>query len=93
MSRKGKINSVDKVKIVERYFNKEVGIEQAGNELGVAPSSIRKWIRIYQSEGATGLLDQKQNRRCSNETKIAAINDYLSGNESLNNICQKYNIR
>ena len=35
MFRKSKIEPVEKVKIVERYLAGEIGIRQAGKELGV----------------------------------------------------------
>lgn len=34
MSRKSKIDPVEKVKIVERYLNGKIGIIQVGKELG-----------------------------------------------------------
>ena len=40
MFRKSKIEPVEKVKIVERYLAGEIGIRQAGKELGVDPHSI-----------------------------------------------------
>ena len=54
MSKKSKIEPVEKVKIVERYLAREIGIWQAGKELGVEHHSIRNWISIYQYDG----LDQ-----------------------------------
>lgn len=33
MSRKSKINPIEKVKIVERYLRGEIGMRQAGKEL------------------------------------------------------------
>ena len=35
MSKKSKIEPVEKVKIVERYLAREIGIWQTGKELGV----------------------------------------------------------
>ena len=58
MSRKSKIDPVEKVKIVERYLAGEIGICQAGRELGVNHQTIRNWLSIYQYEGPTGLLYQ-----------------------------------
>ena len=49
MFRKSKIEPVEKVKIVERYFAGEIGIRKAGKELGVDHHSIRNWISIYLS--------------------------------------------
>jgi len=93
MSRKSKIDPVEKVKMVERYLNGEVGLHQAGKELEIAYQSIQKWIRIYKAEGPTGLLNQSKNNSYSKELKISAVNNYLSGEGSLNNICLKYGIR
>ena len=61
MFRKSKIEAVEKVKIVERYLAGEIGIRQAGKELGVDHHSIRNWISIYQYDGPTGLLNQPKN--------------------------------
>ena len=44
MSKKSKINPIEKVKTVEQYLNGEIGIFQAGKELGVSYQSIQKWV-------------------------------------------------
>ncbi len=93
MSRKSKIDPVEKVKIVERYLNGKIGIKQAGRIANTAYQSVQRWVRIYKAEGPTGLLNQTKNRRYSKTLKMNAVNDYLSGKESLGYICQKYNIR
>ena len=72
MSRKSKINPIEKVKTVEQYLNGEIGIRQAGKELGVAYQSIQKWVSIYKSKGPVGLLDQSQNNHYSKELKQSA---------------------
>ena len=87
MFRKSKIEPVEKVKIVERYLAGEIGIQQAGKELGVDHHSIRNWISIYQYDGPTGLLNQPKNKSYSKDLKISAINDYLNGEGSLQDIC------
>lgn len=55
--------------------------------------SIRNWISIYQYDGPTGLLNQPKNKSYSKDLKISAINDYLNGEGSLQDICTKYGIR
>jgi len=93
MFRKGKVDPVEKVKIVEQYLNGEIGIRQAGKISNVAYQSVQKWVRIYKAEGPTGLLNQSQNRGYSKQLKLNAVTDYLNGKGSLNDICQKYDIR
>lgn len=93
MSRKSKIDPVEKVKIVERYLNGKISIHQAGKIANIAYQSVQKWVRIYKAEGPTGLLNQTKNRSYSKTLKMNAVNDYLSGKGSLGYICQKYRIR
>jgi transposase len=93
MSRKSKIDPVEKVKIVERYLNGKIGIRQAGRIANSAYQSVQKWVRIYKAEGPTGLLNQTKNRSYPKTLKMNAVNDYLSGKGSLGYVCQKYNIR
>ena len=73
MFRKSKIEPVEKVKIVERYLAGEIGIRQAGKELGVDPHSIRNWISIYQYDGPTGLLNQPKNKMCIRDRRNGSI--------------------
>jgi transposase len=93
MSRKSKIDPVEKVKIIEEYLNGKIGIRQAGRIANTAYQSVQKWVRIYKAEGPTGLLNQTKNRSYSKTLKMNAVNDYLSGKGSLGYVCQKYNIR
>ena len=69
MSRKSKLEPVEKVKIVERYLDGEIGIRQAGRELGIAHQSIQQWVSIYKSEGPTGLITQPKNRSYSKKSR------------------------
>ncbi len=93
VQKKSKIDPIVKVKIVEQYLDGEIGLGQASKNLGVAYQSIRKWISIYQCNGPTGLLNQPKNKSYSKALKISAVNDYLNGAGSLDDICLKYGIR
>ena len=78
---------------LNEYLDGEIGLGQASKNLGVAYQSIRKWISIYQCNGPTGLLNQPKNKSYSKALKISAVNDYLNGAGSLDDICLKYGIR
>ena len=93
MSRKSKIDPVVKVKIVEQYLHGEIGLTQASREVGVDRQSIKRWLSIYKCKGPVGLLNQQKNTSYSKALKISAVNDYLNGEGSLNDICLKYEIR
>lgn len=93
MSKRSKIDPVEKVKIVERYLNGEIGMRQAAKELGVTHQCIRSWVCIYKSKGPVGLLGRSRNGHYSKELKLSAVKDYLNGKGSLFAICTKYGIR
>ena len=83
MSRKGKVDPVLKVQLVEQYLNGVISMEEAARLAGVsATESVNQWIRIYQNDGPTGLLDQPRDRHYSKELKLKVVNDYLHGNGS-----------
>lgn len=93
MSRKCKFDPVEKVKIVESILCGEMGLREASRKIQADNATIEAWKSIYLSEGPSGLLDQKRNKTYSKELKQNAVNDYLSGLGSLQNISQKYNLR
>ena len=96
MSKRKKMDPVLKVKLVEMYLRKEVGIREAARQAGLAGSGTKafsRWVCIYQNEGAAGLMEQKHRKHYPMELKIAAINDYLEGNGSLRIIAAKYGLR
>lgn len=93
MSRKSKIDAVNKVKIVEQYLNGELSQKGAAKKCGVNKRSVQDWIRLYKTEGPEGLLSPKANKRYSKELKLQAVHAYLSGEDSLDQICVKFGIR
>ena len=96
MSERKKIDSTLKVDLVERYLKNEIGIREAGRQAGLSGNgteAFRKWIDIYQNEGPSGLLEQKHNKRHSQELKLTAVHDYLKGNDSLQTVAARYGLR
>ncbi|CVI70122.1 Transposase [Clostridiales bacterium CHKCI001] len=93
MSRKSKIDAVEKVKIVEQYLNGELSQKGAAKICGVNKRCVQDWIRIYKAKRPTGLLTSKTNRSYSKELKLQAVHAYLSRQGSLDEICVKFRIR
>ena len=94
MSRKSKIDPTLKVKLVERYLAGEISKAEAARLAGVdKKDTFNRWFIIYKNEGPTGLLDQMHNRNYSVELKSAAIQAYLSGDGSLKDIAEKFQLR
>ena len=93
MSRKSKIDALEKVKIVEQYLDGEISQKGSAKACGVNKRSVKDWIRIYETEGPEGLLTPKTNKRYSKVLKLQAVQAYLSGEGSLNEICARFGSR
>jgi transposase-like protein len=93
MPHKEKATAEEKLRIVELYLAGKVGLGEAGRNAGVDGATIRRWISRYRTEGPTGFLPEKHNRRYTKETKRSAVLDYLAGQGTLQDICEKYRIK
>ena len=92
MPQKQKLSPEEKVNLVRRCLNGEFGVCEAGRLVGVDKKTIYRWIARYEAEGATGFLPEERNRVYSPEVKRKAVEKYLSGQESLLEICKRYKI-
>jgi transposase-like protein len=93
MSRKSKIDPVEKVKIIERVLADEISATEAARLIGVDRSSIRDWRNLYLSDGPSALMVQSNNKTYSKELKLQAIQEYLDGKSSQRDIVKKYHLR
>ncbi|OBR91398.1 MULTISPECIES: helix-turn-helix domain-containing protein [Clostridium] len=93
MGRKAKILFEKKRKAIEDYLNNKRSVREIAREYQVALTSVRDWIYNYQSMGSEGLITVCTNSCYSEELKLSAIQEHLSGKESQESICRKYAIR
>lgn len=93
MSKSRKISKEEKFAIVKRCLSGEIGVREAGRQIGVNQQSVRSWINRYEAEGEEGLIAAQGRRRYPKELKEAAVKDYLAGQGSMEDICKKYKIR
>jgi transposase-like protein len=92
MGRRG-ISYEKKLEAVEKYQRGEGSQSSIARQYGVDRTSFNQWLAIYEAMGPSGLAAVKTNNRYSTELKIAAVEAYLRGEESLVEICKKYCIR
>ena len=93
MPRKQKLSTEEKVRLVRQCLAGELSIRGAAQEVGVGATSVRRWIIAYEAEGAEAFLPHSQNRVYSPKLKEKAVQEYLSGQGSLEDISKKYKIR
>jgi transposase-like protein len=93
MGRKSRFLTDEKLEFVLRCIEGEDSISNIANRIGVNKSSLETWIRNYQSLGIAGLNTTSKNTSYSEKLKNMAVNDYLSEEGSLRDICKKYGIK
>ena len=93
MTKKEKIKVEDKIRIVKAYTQGEIGLSEAGKQIGVHHTVIEDWVRLYETEGVQAFLPRTSNRRYDTAVKEAAVKDYLSGSGNIREICKIYKIR
>ncbi len=93
MSRKSKIDPVEKVKIVERLLTDEISASEAARLAGVDKATIQRWRDLYLSDGPAALMTQRNNKVYSQELKLQAVLEYLDGKSSQEDIVKKYHLR
>ncbi|EEL61429.1 Transposase [Bacillus cereus F65185] len=87
-----KYSKAEKLAILALYKDGHHSIADITAKFSVDPGTIRDWKKRYEVNGEDGLEEALSWKRYSKELKLAAVNDYLSGHDSLNKIIQKYNI-
>lgn len=91
MGRKSKVSPESKISAAKEYLSGKASQQNIADRYGVNRSSLRTWIRNYQTLGEDAFFNF-HNKHYSAELKEAAVNDYLAGNGSLREISKKYKL-
>ena len=93
MPQKIKIPSEEKIRIVTSYLAGKYGFNEAAQVAGVSRSIFGRWVHQYKSDGPTVFIPVERKTKFPPEIKKAAVEEYLSGCGSQQDICDKYHIR
>ena len=93
MSRKNKVSSELKKKVVRMCKSGQVSQAEAARRCGVSESTIKRWLSRERSEGCAGLESEATNRVYPSELKLQAVTAYLTGKYSQQEICEKFKIK
>src|SRR5699024_12709275 len=74
------------VKVLERKHS----LSGVARELGIARTTLRRWIVNYQNNGVAGLKESHTCRRYPTDLKRTAVLDYLDNHYSQLECCRKY---
>lgn len=92
MGRKQKYSKETKLLAVHQYRNGIKTMHEIAQTLGCEITSIRQWIRNYDSVGETAFDDRLRNQAYSTSFKHEVIKAYLNGEGSYRDIASKYQI-
>ena len=81
------------IKIVKENIENGGGSKQLSAKYSIHHGTIEEWIMQYKHNGASAFQQEAQNRTYSLETKMQAVEDYLSGKGSQREITARYGIR
>ena len=90
--RKRKYDAELIIKIVKGHIEEGLSSRQLSVQYNIHHGIIEEWIVQYKHNGINAFLQEDQNRVYSIETKMQAIEDYLSGKGSQREITAKYGI-
>ena len=90
---RGKISPAIKQKAVMEIESGRLSQSEVARRLCVDGETVRSWLTAYRSEGNAGLECCSKNRIYSAQTKQQAVETYLTGQYSLQKICEIFKIR
>ena len=90
---KSKVSYEKKAEIVRDYLEGRVGYTESLRRANNSEASFRYWVHQYKEKGIKGLLPNSENHKYSEEIKRKAVEEYLSGKGSLEQIGEEYGLR
>ena len=87
-----KVLNCEKIVAMNLYLDGMVSQRDLVKTYSVSLATVQQWIRNYEAMGPDAFLMQN-NKKYSKELKLQAVQDYLAGKGSQNEICKKYGIR
>jgi len=82
----------DKINIIEALKNRSHTLSELAFIYQVCRDTIYNWVYRYEKHGVEGLNETSTWKKYSKELKLAAVQDYLSGDYSYNEVTRKYEI-
>lgn len=95
MGRKPKVSYDEKIQAVEDYINGKDSAINIARRLNLGKggdNKIREWSNKFQANGPESLLPKPKNSTYTKEFKLKVLEEYLDGNNSLEELSIKYEI-
>lgn len=93
MGRKSKFTFKQRLNVVNNILLNHSTIHNEAKTLNIDRKTIKIWIANYKAFGIKGLMNTTKNIFYPIKLKLDAVQEYLLGNFSILEICQKYKIK
>jgi len=93
MGRKARFSAEIKINAVKNYLSGKKSQNQIAKDLNIHLSTIKGWLSSYKTLGVSGVTTTSKNIGYPELLKKEAVIDYLSGNFSQYEVCEKHGIR
>jgi len=89
---KSKFTAEEKLQWVTKYIKGKGSYCSLSLECGIDDSTLRNWVRNYESGGIASLAPKTQNSSYTKEFKISCVEAVISGQGSIKQIAARYGI-
>lgn len=93
MSKREKVTVEERINTAKMCVEGKISQSEAARRLGVNKTSVRRWVARYKADGPLAFSKKVRNTVYSEETKLAAVEDWYLGKGSLIQIAAKYGLR
>lgn len=91
--RNTKLTDQERIAAVKEYLDGKSSLLSIANKYGIAKSSLRAAVNLYNSQGEDALRSPAKNTYYPPELKRQAVEAYLAGEGSQQDICNRFHIR
>ena len=91
--RKKKYSAELIIRIVKERIENETSWERLAAKYNIHHRRIQEWVIQYEENGESAFIQEEHNRVYSEETKVQAVEEYLNGKGSQQEVAAKYGLR
>lgn len=91
--RNTKLTNQERIAAVKEYLDGKSSLSSIANKYGIAKSSLRAAVSLYNSRGEDALRSPAKNTYYPADLKRQAVEAYLAGEGSQQDICNRFHIR
>ena len=93
MSKREKVTVEERIEAARACVEGRISQAEAARRLGVDEKTIERWVARYRAAGPQAFKSLEHNHIYSPELKQQAVEDYLAGKGSQNEMSAKYGLR